>query len=77
MKSVRFSALFILVIFLVSCAGVQPFSGAGQEFEKGLALFNAGKYEPASEHFKKAGELDPEFAKAFLYLGRSYVKLDR
>jgi tetratricopeptide (TPR) repeat protein len=46
-------------------------------FEQGLALFNQGKYEDAMPHFTQATQLDPEFARAYLYLGRTYLNLAR
>jgi tetratricopeptide (TPR) repeat protein len=52
-------------------------SDAQREFEKGFALFNAGNYEQAAPHFMKATELEPEFGRAYLYLGRSYLNLKR
>ena len=69
--------LVILVLVISSCAGVPIFSGAGQEFELGLAKFNAGKYEEAIPHFSKATELDNKYTKAYLYLGKCYLSLQR
>jgi tetratricopeptide (TPR) repeat protein len=65
------------VLFLVSCAGTQKFSSAQYEFEKGLALFNDAKYEQAVPHFVKASEIESKYLEAYVYLGRSYLKLDR
>ena len=62
---------------LTSCAGVGLISGAQSEFDKGLSLFNAGKYEEAIPRFRRATDLDPNFGRAYLYLGRSYLNLDR
>ncbi|RJQ48159.1 MAG: tetratricopeptide repeat protein [Nitrospiraceae bacterium] len=59
---------------LVSCAGLL-FTDAASQFEKGIAFFNQGNYEEAIPHFRKATELDPNFGKAYLYLGRSYLNL--
>jgi tetratricopeptide (TPR) repeat protein len=52
-------------------------SNAKQSFDKGLALFNQGKFEDALPHFQKATELEPEYAEAYLYLGRSYLNLSK
>ena len=60
-----------------SCAGLKIETSAQQEFENGLALFNVGKYQQAVPRFEKATELDPNFAKAYIYLGRSYLSLRR
>lgn len=69
------SHFFILLCFLIiSCAGLL-LSSATQEFEKGLALFNQGNYEQALPHFQKATELDPNYGRAYLYIGRSYLNL--
>ena len=62
---------------LVSCAGAQIFPTAESEFEKGLTLFNNGKYEQALPYFTKATEMDANHMKSYLYMGRSYLKLNR
>jgi len=72
------SIIFICAsLFLVSCAGTQKFSSAQYEFEQGLALFNDAKYVQAVPHFVKASEIEPKYLEAYVYLGRSYLKLDR
>ena len=58
---------------LASCAGLKNGPSAQQEFENGLASFNMGKCKQAIPRFEKAAELDPNFAKAYIYLGRSYL----
>jgi tetratricopeptide (TPR) repeat protein len=50
---------------------------AQSEFESGLALFHHGQYEVAVPHFERATELVPEFGRAYLYLGRTYLKLGK
>ncbi len=72
--SLLLSALFIA---LVSCAGFAARSAARSEFDAGLSVFNRGRYEEAVPHFVKATELEPEFGRAYLYLGRSYLNLSR
>ncbi len=75
--SIKKKVSLVIIFFLItSCAGL-ILRGAEDEFEKGLALFNRGLYEEAISHFEKAIEIDPEFAKAYLYLGRSYLNLKR
>ncbi len=71
-----FSWLAALAL-LSSCATLGIFSGAQHEFDQGMALFNRGSYEEASARFQRATEIDPNFAQAYLYLGRSYVSLKR
>ncbi|MGH7782873.1 MAG: tetratricopeptide repeat protein, partial [Candidatus Binatia bacterium] len=59
-----------------SCAMIPGIvSEAQYEFDEGLALFNGGKYQEALPRFQRATELDPNFGRAYLYLGRSYVSL--
>jgi len=61
---------------LMSCAGIQA-RQAQSEFDDGLSLFNRGHYDDAIPHFEKATEIDPDFAKAYLYLGRSYLNIGK
>ena len=77
MKALRTVSLIIGLLLFVSCAGLPFLSGAKQEFEQGLALFNTGKYEQAIPYFTKAAELDPNYVQAYVYLGRSYISLSR
>ncbi len=66
----------ILVITLSgSCAGLLTEGSALAKFEKGLSLFNRGEYDKAASHFIRATELDPDYTKAYIYLGRSYIGL--
>jgi tetratricopeptide (TPR) repeat protein len=74
--------LFIAALafsFLVSSCALLPggISRAQYEFEEGLAFFNRGQYERAIPRFQRATELDPDFGRAYLYMGRSYVSLQR
>jgi tetratricopeptide (TPR) repeat protein len=69
--------LVICLFFLSSCASVGLFPGAKNEFDRGLALFNSGKYQQAIPHFRKASEMDSDFADAYLYLGRSHLNLGK
>jgi Flp pilus assembly protein TadD len=73
----RLLSVLALALLLTGCAGLPLRSSAKSEFDRGLTLFNAGKYEQAVPHFSKATELDPKFHQSFLYLGRSYVNLQR
>ena len=66
---------FLIITLFTSCAGLRTGGSALIEFEKGLSLFNRGRYENASAHFIRATELDPEYTKAYIYLGRSYIGL--
>jgi tetratricopeptide (TPR) repeat protein len=46
-------------------------------FERGVTLFNQGRFEAAIPHFQEATREDPDFAPAYFYLGRSYISLSR
>jgi tetratricopeptide (TPR) repeat protein len=72
-------ALFLSLMLglLAGCATLQGSSPAQSAFDTGLALFNRGAYDEASGYFIKATELEPDFAPAYLYLGRSYLNLSR
>lgn len=66
-----------LTVFLTGCAAIGLWSGPRYEFEQGLSLFQRGYYREAIPYFERATELDPNFAQAYFYLGRSYVSLAR
>jgi len=66
-----------LLFMFSGCAALGIFRTAQYEFDQGLALFNRGKYEEAIPHFGRAIELDPDFARAHLYLGRSHLNLGK
>lgn len=76
---VRLRALPIILILFVftSCAGIRLFDGAQFEFDRGIALFNQGRFEEAIPYFQRATAQEPNFAQAYLYLGRSYLSLSR
>lgn len=78
-KISKIKSIFIIsvlvITFLGSCAGLRTGDSALAQFEKGLSLFNSGKYDKASTHFIRATELDPDYTKAYIYLGRSYIGL--
>ena len=70
--------VFVMCLFFFSsCASVGLFSGAKNEFDRGMSLFNSGNYQKAIPHFQKASQIDPDFANAYLYLGRSYLNLGK
>ncbi len=64
-------------VILQSCAGLSVRSQAQEAFNTGLALFNQGRYAEAIPHLDRATRLDPEFGKAYLCMGRSYVALGK
>ncbi|MBM2803280.1 MAG: Tetratricopeptide 1 repeat-containing protein, partial [Deltaproteobacteria bacterium] len=72
----RFFTLLLAALLFSSCSMLPGMvSNAQNEFDQGLALFNSGKYQEAAARFQKATELDANFGRAFLYLGRAYVSL--
>ena len=77
MKRTKTLLIITSVFILNACASLGIFSGAKNQFDQGMALFNRGHYEEAIPHFEKATEIDPDFADAYLYLGRSYLNLGK
>jgi cytochrome c-type biogenesis protein CcmH/NrfG len=80
MKMIKLIYVLLIITYLLSlfsCAGVETKSPAQAEFETGLSFFNHGSYANSIPHFEKATELNPEFGKAYLYLGRTYMNLGR
>ena len=73
MYGVKISIPVLGMLLLCSCASMGILSSAQSEFDSGYALFSQGKYEQAIPHFRKAAELEPNYGKAYLYLGRSYL----
>ena len=72
----RHSLLCVLLLsWLSACATLGLPSEAQRSFEQGLALFQQGRYAEAVPHLQQATELDANFGKAYLYLGRSYLNL--
>ena len=72
----RFFTLLLSAILFSSCSMLPGMvSNAQNEFDQGLVLFNGGRYQEAAARFQKATELDANFGRAYLYLGRSYVNL--
>ncbi len=72
-------ASIFLALALMSasaCATLGHFRGE-DSFEKGLALFNQGRFAASIPHFEAATREDPEFAQAYFYLGRAYVSESR
>jgi len=74
---IRCMATIVVLSCLVSCAGLHLPGSSQSAFESGLGSFNQGKYEDAIPNFVKATELDPDFGRAYLYLGRSQLNLRR
>jgi len=73
MKQVRSLALIGAVAGLVLVSTGCEKLRARDNLNKGVQAFKTAKYNTAVEHFKKAVELDPEFATARLYLATAYM----
>ncbi|MGE5817548.1 MAG: tetratricopeptide repeat protein [Deltaproteobacteria bacterium] len=69
-------AYLLMVVFLSSCS-IRTFNPGYDSFERGLALFNQGRFDSAVAHFERATRENPNDAQAYLYLGRSYISLSR
>jgi tetratricopeptide (TPR) repeat protein len=70
----RLVLLSILFAFAVSsCSALGRFNPGYASYERGLALFNQGRFEESVDYFERATRENPEFAEAYLYLGRAYV----
>ncbi len=78
MKS-RFGVIgLVLAAALMSgCAATARLSPGYDSYEQGLALFNQGRFDEAVPYLEDATRQDPEFAQAYLYLGRAYVSQSR
>jgi tetratricopeptide (TPR) repeat protein len=64
------------LFFLSGCATLRGIN-AQSSFERGVTLFNQGRFEAAIPHFQHATREDPNFAPGYFYLGRSYISLSR
>ncbi len=65
--------LLLAIILLVRGLG----SGAGEEMERGIALFRTGEYAEAAQHFWRYAEANPDDATPHLYLARIHRRMER
>lgn len=72
-------AAIVLALVLVSASGCSTLGHfRGQDsFDRGLALFNQGRFGAAIPYLEAATRADPDFAQAYFYLGRAYVSQSR
>jgi len=71
----RFAVIFLSFTLAAasSCASLGNF-GLGQDsFELGMTLFNQGRFAAAIPYFEDATQESPNYAPAYLYLGRAYL----
>jgi tetratricopeptide (TPR) repeat protein len=76
-KPASVALLVSITLLLSACAGLGIYPSARHEFKKGMVLFDRGAYEDAAVRFQKATKMDPDYARAYLYLGRCYLNLGR
>jgi len=74
---IKAPVVIMIVLSMTACASLGILCTAAQEFEKGVGMFNQGRYTEAIPHFQRATDLDPDFARAYLYLGRCHVSLQQ
>ena len=74
----RIATVFVALVLISAsaCATVGHFRGE-DSFERGLALFNQGRFAASIPHFEAATREDPQFAQSYFYLGRAYVSESR
>ena len=78
MKNKFFMLFFIFTLGSTSaCATLGHLSPAYHSFDQGLTLFNQGRFDEAIPYLEDATRDDPEFAQAYLYLGRAYISQSR
>lgn len=65
-------ASLLAVVLVVSTTGCQKLR-ARDQLNQGVRAYEAGDYETAIEHFKRAIELDPQLLSARLYLATAYM----
>ncbi|MFO7965093.1 MAG: tetratricopeptide repeat protein [Desulfobacterales bacterium] len=76
-QRIKCATLIGLLLVAAACAGLPVFTGADQAFDRGVTLFNRGRYEEAIVRFERVVDLEPDHGEAYLYLGRSYLNLGR
>lgn len=74
MKKKLFAVYFVLVLALVSsCASLGRFGAGRDNFELGMTLFNQGHFAAAIPYLEDATHENPNYAPAYLYLGRALI----
>ena len=73
MKRKLFAVSFTLILALLSSCATFGHFGARDNFEQGIALFNQGRFAASIPYFEDATHDDPNFAPAYLYLGRALI----
>lgn len=63
--------------FLTSCSTLGRFGPGYDNFETGMTLFNQGRFAAAIPYLEDATHENPNYAQAYLYLGRAYISQSR
>jgi len=71
-RKIALPFLALTLMLTGACATLGHFRGQ-DSFERGLALFNQGRFAAAVPYFERATREDPDFAQAYFYLGRAHI----
>lgn len=77
MKNRWAAVVLTLVVMLASGCSMGRFSPAQSSFERGVSLFNQGRFAESVDYLEEATRRDPEFGEAYFYLGRAYLSQSR
>ena len=69
--------LALVVASTSACSTLGRFHPADANFDRGMSLFNQGRFGDAIPYLEDATREDPEFAQAYFYLGRAYISQSR
>jgi tetratricopeptide (TPR) repeat protein len=73
----RCAVVVLSLVTLVSACSLGHFSPAQNSFERGLSLFNQGRFVESVPYLEEATRRDPEYGEAYFYLGRAYLSQSR
>lgn len=65
-------ALLAFAILFVGCAHVPSGSPGASFYREGISLYNSGKLDESASMFRKAYGADPQYAPAYMMLGKYY-----
>ena len=72
-NTIAMTFLALAMTFATSCASLGRLSPGYESFDRGVALFNQGRFDVAIPYFEDATHENPEFGQAYFYLGRAYI----
>ena len=75
----RFAMILLAFVMTLTsaCATLGRLGPAHNSFDRGLSLFNQGRFVESVDYLEDATRRDPEFAEAYFYLGRAYISQSR